>query len=157
MPTGKLLNISPDAYVPCKGVIMSDSRKDILRQITIKQFSTPEARDIQRQITNKLLKDPEYVRKQLEGMANMSEAAIEQRKNRISIALNKKYKDPVYRSKIEEKRKERRVPININGVEYSCVKEASQATDMSETTIISRIKSSSVKFKDYSRISKKEK
>ena len=87
-------------------------------------------------------------------MANVDH---EQRSSRITESLKDKWQDPVYRSKMEADRQKRRKPITIDGTQYSSVKEASQTTNIPESTILTRIKNPSAKFAGYSFISEQEK
>lgn len=154
MPTGRLLNISPDAQFANKGVLLSDQKKDEIRQRAIEQFSSPEARKQHSEISKQLWEDPEYRERHKVGMANVDH---EQRSSRITESLKDKWQDPVYRSKMEADRQKRRKPITIDGTQYSSVKEASQTTNIPESTILTRIKNPSAKFAGYSFISEQEK
>lgn len=154
MSSGRLLNISPNAQIACKGVLLSDQRKDEIRQKTIDQFSSQEARENHSKISKQLWECPEYRERQKLAIANID---IEQKSTRITESLKDKWQDPDYRSKMEADRQKRRKPITVDGTQYSSVKEASQIVDIPESTIISRIKNPSAKFAGYLYISKQEK
>lgn len=151
MPSGKLLNISPDAQVANKGVLLSDQRKALLRQKTTEQFSTKEAREQHSQISKTLWRDPEYLEKQKVAMAKVD---LEQKSLRITQSLKDKWRDPEYRTKMEAARKR---PVIIESVVYPSIKEAAKHTNISKTNLYYRIKNTSAKFAGYSYISKKEK
>ena len=104
LPGGKLLNISPDARVPCKGVEKTDEQKQKLRDANLLQFSSQEARDRHSEVSKKLHQDPEYLKKKQEGMDKINK---EERKKKISDTLREKWKDPVYRATMISARRNR--------------------------------------------------
>lgn len=104
LPGGKLLNISPDARVPCKGVVKTDEQKQKLRDANLLQFSSQEARDQHSEVSKRLHQDPEYLRKKQEGMDKINK---EERKKKISDTLREKWKDPEYRATMISARRNR--------------------------------------------------
>lgn len=143
MPTGRLLNISPDARVANKGVSLSDAAKNKLRQGTIQQFSTQEARDRHSQISKDLWSDPDYQRRQQEGMAKVD---VEKRSARLSESIQEKWNDPEYRAKMSERPAWSKNAVTIDGVEYPSAKDAADALHITRNALYSRIRSTSAQF-----------
>lgn len=99
--TGKLLNISPDARVPCKGISRSEEQKEKLRQITLQQFSTEEARQAQSERSKKLWQDPNFRERYQEGRTKIDKQAAAEK---LSTAIKNKWSDPEYVQKQQDSR-----------------------------------------------------
>lgn len=127
--TGNLFNISPDATFANKGVPVSEERKEELRQRTIAQFATQEARERQSQLSKQKWEDPEYRAKQ-EGR----EIPTTVRKE-ISNTVSALWKDEAYRKRVLASQKKRRVPVTINGTTYSCRAEAATSLGLTRSQI----------------------
>src|ERR1035437_1634003 len=131
MPTGLLLNVSPDARIPCKGIKLSEEAKEHLRQKTIEQFSSIEAREKHSLISKELWKDQEYKAKQKSRIYT-----IEQNENN-SVVIKEKWKDPVYRQTMSEARKN---PVSIDGIIYNTPALAAKSLNIDPSTIHYRLK-----------------
>jgi group I intron endonuclease len=137
--TGRLLNISPDAFIACKGITLSDAAKEHLRQKTIQQFSTQEARDAHSQISKRLWQDPEFRHKQESRVMTQEQ-----------IELNRKHTTELWQKPEFRCIKRNRRSVIVNGDYYPSLKLAADATNITDRTIMSRIRDTSPKFSDYS-------
>lgn len=93
----------------------------------------------------------------------LNHKASEETKEKLSIIASQRIgdKNPFYGKKHSEKTKNKiseknkgNIPVNrrkvvINGIEYESLKEASKQTGINNTTILWRINSKNIKYKDY--------
>lgn len=128
-PSGKLFNISPDATFANKGVPVSEERKEELRQRTVNQFSTQEARDRQSQLSKEKWQDPEYRAKQ-ESRVTPNDVRSE-----ISNTVTALWQDEQYRRNVLKGQKKRRIPVVIHGITYSCRSEAATSLGLTRSQI----------------------
>lgn len=140
MSADKLFNVSPDAKFANKGVALSEENKDILRQKTTAQFASQEARDRHSEITKKMWSDPEYRRRQAEGMKGVSKEVLLAKSTKGGITA---WANPEAKAKMLEARARRRRPISHNGVEYPSIDAASKESGTHRSTITSRLRSGS--------------
>lgn len=129
--TGTLLNLATDAANAAKGLTHSDSVKDKLRQGTLAQFSTEEARARHSEISRDLWQDPQYRQKQ---MGHSKSAEVVQQ---ISDKVKALWEDPEYRAKMTAHRGK---PVTVDGIAYTSLAEASRTLGIPKTTIGSRLK-----------------
>ena len=126
LPGGKLLNISPDARVPCKGVVKTDEQKQLLSEITKKQFSSQEARQKQSEAAKRQWEKPGY-RENLKPVTHTPEVL-----KTFSENLTNRWKDDEYRKFMSEVRI---VGVVVNGVEYPSVEDAANALNKTKASI----------------------
>lgn len=136
MSDGRLLNISPDAVFANKGVKLDDERKEQIRQRTIQQFSTEEARNRHREISLNQWADPAYRARFNEGSSKVDMAA---KAEKIAATVKSMWDDPDYRAHQVKHLHERRRPVVVCGVEYSSVKDAIIGTGLPASTVNSRL------------------
>lgn len=145
MTTGKLFNVSPDARIANKGVALSEENKEKVRQKTIEQFATKEARSEHSEITKKMWSDREYRAKHAAGMKNVSKEIIIAN---VTKAGKTAWENSTSRTKLLEARARRRRPVIHNGIEYPSVTDAASGSGTHISTIVRRLKSGS-KFTFY--------
>lgn len=150
LPSSRLLNRAPDVYNSTKGMKLREETKEKLRQLTIKQFESEEARDVQRQISLQKWQDPDYKERHKKAMADMTPEKSKARLEKIGNTLREKFQsDAEYRNKMLEIRARRRRPVSIDGKIYLSMKEAVSETGITDQTIRNRLKNQSEEFSNY--------
>jgi group I intron endonuclease len=157
-PTGRLLNVSTDAYVAFRGMTRSEEHKDKLRQITIQQFSTEESREKHSQISKQLWNDPDFRRRFEEGMAKRDP---EETKAIASKGGNAIWQNPELKAKmvtvLDNNHRKLQKPVIVNGIEYPSLGKAAEASGICTCTLRKRLRSDSEEFSCYSYVSQQEK
>lgn len=134
--TGRLLNIALDSRLAGKGVRKSEQTKEIIRQCTIQQFSTPESRTRHGDISRNLWKDPIYRDKQRVGAASQDKDTISAK---IADTVKNLWDDPTYRDRQMNSRLKSRRAIFLDGAVYDSITAAALATGTPTSTIQSRL------------------
>lgn len=149
--SGRLLNIATDVNAAFSGQQHSESTRALLRERTIVQFTSQEAREKHSLISKQLWEDPDYRAKQKE---SVSRTSPEERSRQASEMAKKAWDDPIVRQKLKAHRESRKIPVIVAGVEYPSVGDASAATGIPKPTLESRMTSTSGRFDDYFKLKK---
>ena len=131
--SGKLFNLSSDAYVAGRGQSLSSERRRQISQSTQDQFKDPATRTRHSQIIHEKWKDPQYRAKQ------ESRRPSDEQREFISSTLKDKWQDESYRTQMIEARKHRRRSVVIEGVEYESLTSAAQSLGLPLSTLKSRV------------------
>lgn len=126
LPEGRLLNISPNAEVPCKGIKKTEEQRKLQSEITKKQFSSEDARKKQSEAAKKQWEKPGY-RENLKPVTHTPEVL-----KTFSENLTNRWKDDEYRKFMSEVRI---VGVVVNGVEYPSVEDAANALNKTKASI----------------------
>lgn len=126
LPEGRLLNISPNAEVPCKGIKKTEEQRKLQSEITKKQFSSEDARKKQSEAAKKQWEKPGY-RENLKPVSQTPEVLA-----KFSENLTNRWKDDEYRKFMSEVRI---VGVVVNGVEYPSVEDAANALNKTKASI----------------------
>ena len=126
LPGGKLLNISPDARVPCKGIKKTEEQRKLQSEITKKQFCSEDARKKQSEAAKKQWEKPGY-RENLKPVSQTPEVLA-----KFSESLTNRWKNEEYRTFMAEVRT---VGVVVDGVQYPSVEEASIALNKTKASI----------------------
>lgn len=117
----------------------SEETKEILRQKTLEQFSSPEARQRHSEITKEKLKNPELLAR-IKNAQRVGCAAYRQN-NDLSAKQKALWNKPGAKEKHRTACSGRFIRVRINGVEYDSVNAAARALGMSNFGIRYRIES----------------
>lgn len=143
-----LFNIATDARLSGKGLIKSVEQRKILSAKTKKQFESIEVRQ----------KHSELSKQQWSNLDNLNklEQAMKQRgknplfKKQLSEKTKELWKNKEYRDKLSKALKGRKMqPININGIKYKSLREASVNLNLSRSAIKRRLYSDNPIFSNY--------
>ena len=126
LPEGRLLNISPNAEVPCKGIKKTEEQRKLQSEITKKQFSSEDARKKQSEAAKKQWEKPGY-RENLKPVSQTPEVLA-----KFSESLTNRWKNEEYRTFMAEVRT---VGVVVDGVQYPSVEEASIALNKTKASI----------------------
>lgn len=130
LPTGKLINRALDALAPNRGRIAS-----------------AETREKQRQAKLGIPRSEESRRRQSE--AQLGRVQSEETRKRLSAAKKGKAQPDHIAAMCRERNRLRSKPVNINGVIYESIREASRQLNMARDNVKSRVKSTQSKWKDW--------
>ena len=135
LPEGRLLNISPNAEVPCKGIKKTEEQRKLQSEITKKQFSSEDARKKQSEAAKKQWQKPGF-RENLKPRQLSPEALA-----KATEAMNNRWKNEEFRTRMLNAAKDKIVGVIIDGIEYPSIEEASIALNKSKASIWYQINS----------------
>lgn len=152
----KSLNISPDARTSNKGVLLSDERKDEIRQKVTELWKDPEYRERMSKAAKKHFADPENRARMAERVklantrpafrASQAEKANVQwadpdARSRKSEEVKAYLSVPANRAKMLESRRHLFKQVSAEGVVYPSIKAAGRHFGISDSSVMKRIRS----------------